>query len=536
MASRRLTFYLLRDEVTEFDDALDPDKPAISVELADSANIDGRFLYVKSAVSTPAWVSFVQPLLDEKPPDIQSASASGLLLLRSSERIFAITFGHGRSLLDLAKIEYQFGLRVALNRINPRQLRSLDTKTFEDLVVSTNTQVSKSAELPTFRIDVSTDLLRAATGEPNDDTLAKRLSGADSLTLNLEIEPGDLPGLCDKLLVAFNADDYKAEFGWIDQLSQIRDATRIDKLNALLVEQLASGNTNTTHLAMPENISWQDIDAFKIAGAGREPFDELELDEYLDRLGPNRANLTLALLKQRRVSVGFSRSGNFDGRWSLYQCLVSEQLIDDRLYVLIEGRWFAVSESLVDEVDQFLSTIPDTETALIPAEPGETEGSYNARLVEGAPSELLKFDGRIVWAKGATSGIEFCDVLSAQGDFIHVKRKSRSSTLSHLFAQGTVSATTFLSDGRFRDELRSHINDQASPETRDAWLALVPSAAESVDKSQYRVIYAVVTNTGRPGRDWLPFFSKLNLMQQGRQLLNTGYRVALTRIPICVSE
>lgn len=46
--------------------------------------------------------------------------------------------------------------------------------------MSTNTQASKSAELPTFGVDVSRDILRAITGEPRDPAFSKRLTGADS--------------------------------------------------------------------------------------------------------------------------------------------------------------------------------------------------------------------------------------------------------------------------------------------------------------------------------------------------------------------
>lgn len=421
---------------------------------------------------------------------------------------------------------------MALNRVNPRQLRSLDTKTFEDLVVSTNTQVSKSAELPSFKVDVSTDLLRAATGEPNDKGLAKRLSGSDSLTLSVDLEPEDLPELCDELLQAFHDDEYKAEFAWIDQLTQVRQVSRIDDLNELLVQQLRTGVVGSTHLAMPESIDWQDIESFRIAGSGRVEFEDLDLEAYLGELRGGPSELTIELVKTRRVSVGFSRSGNFDARWSLFQCLVSEQRIDGALHVLIEGRWFAVSESLVEEVDNFLVQIPESDTILIPARHAETEGSYNTRLAGADPGGLLKFDGRILRAGGASSGIEFCDLLTLQGELIHVKRKSRSSTLSHLFSQGSVSAMTFLTDGAFREKLRAYIEKNVGQESSAAWLDLIPKLGESVEKSRYRITYAVVTNSRQGGRDWLPFFSKLNLMQQARQLLNTGYRVGLTRVPV----
>ena len=295
MTTWRLTFYLLRDGITDFNDALEPEKEATAVSVDPLSGIDGMFLYVSPRPSTPKWMSFVQPLLADQLPDLRSSSTSALLLLRSRKRMFALTFGYGRSLLDLSKIEFQFGLRVALNRVDPRQLRSLDTKTFEDLVVSTNTQVSKSAELPTFRVDVATDILRAVTGEPRDESLAKRLAGSDSLTLNVELAPNDLPELCGRLLDAFTADDYKAEFGWIDQLTQVRDVARVEELNELLVQQLVTGTVGTTHLAMPEGIDWQDVESFKIGGAGRATFDELDLEEYLDRLGADRGELTLDL-------------------------------------------------------------------------------------------------------------------------------------------------------------------------------------------------------------------------------------------------
>lgn len=532
MKSRRLTFYLLREDIADFDDALDPDKSSMTVEIDPSTGIDGRFFYVEPRSSVPAWVGFVQPLLTDQLSGICSASTSGLLLLRTSGRLFALTFGYGRSLLDLSKIEYQFGLRVALNRIDPRQIRSLDTKTFEDLVVSTNTQVSKSAELPTFGVDISRDILRGVTGEPRDQTFSKRIAGADSLVMGITSSSLELPAICDDLLTAFDADDYKTDFGWIDQLSLVRDDATIEALNDLLVAQLRSGSTGATHLAMPEMIEWEDIDGFTIAGTRTHVYEDLDLDDYLSRLGDGRTTITLTNLKARSVSVRFGRSGNFDKRWNLYQCIVTEQRLDNRLHVLLEGRWFSVSSTLVEEVDAFAAGLPENHVALPPARSGEIEADYNTRLAASSPQHLLKLDARIKRPGGASSGIEFCDVLSDQGDLIHIKRKSRSATLSHLFAQGSVSASTFINDGAFRTQLRHLIENEVAAETRETWLRLVPRADEAVDRSLYRVTYAVITNTTRGGRDWLPFFSKLNLMQQGRQLITMGFSVAVARIPI----
>ena len=529
MATNRLTIYLLRD-VVEFDDALEPTKPFQTLALNPASGLEGAFYYSSPPATPPAWAFYVQPVLESALTTVTTSSASGLLVLKSGERHFALTFGYGRSFLEPSKIEHQFGLRVALNRIDASQMRSLDTKTFEDMVVTRTTQTSKSTDLPTFGIDVSRDILRAVTGRPRDESFAKRLSGSDALVINTDTPPTELPGLLAELYKAFQEDSYKADFEWIDHLALVDDGATITVLNSLLEEQLIAGDTSNSHMAAPEAINWEDIDAFKIAGAGRHEFDDLDLDDYLDQLGSEKAHITVELLKSRRVSVRFSRSSTFDSRWNLFQCLITEQRIAGKLHVLIEGRWFAVSDSLVAEVDAFATNLPPASTVLIASTRGEVEAEYNERLANTVPDGLLLLDAHIKRPGGAASGIELCDVLSASGEFIHVKRKSRSSTLSHLFAQGTVSATTFVSDGYFRDEVRKMISEETADPQKSSWLDLVPSADSVVDRSKYSVSFVVIANSSRAGMDWLPFFSKLNLMQNGKQLMNLGFSVSVSRV------
>ena len=527
----RLTVYLLGD-VGDPSDALDSSKSCFEVPIAEGSGIDGAFYAVSKPARPPKWVSFVRPALEEDIAQVKSASASGLLVLKAAGRYFGVTFGYGRSLLDQSKIEHRFGLRVALNRIDPRQIRSLDTKTFEDLVVSRTTQASKSAEIPNFGVDISTDILRAVTGEPTDDRLAKRLSGADALVLNVDTRVTELTSLCERLLEAYAEETYKANFGWIDHLALVEDRSVSVALDQLLVEQLQQGDTSASHLAMPETLDWADVDVFRIQGTRSAHYDDLDLDRYLRELGPAKAEITIDLLKGRGVSVRFARSDDFDQRWTLYKCLVTEQRINGRLYVLIEGRWFAVSDSLVDDVNQFTTLLSASELELLASHSGEVEAEYNSRLASARPAERLLVDAKIKRPGGAASGIELCDVLTSRGEFVHVKRKSRSATLSHLFAQGMVSASTFVGDGVFRDQIRDVVADLVPAEERDRWLALVPPSGEVVRAADYRISYVVVANSSRSGTDWLPFFSKLNLMQNGKRLINMGFSVSLSRVDV----
>lgn len=150
MPTQRLTIFLLRD-IDQPDDSLAEDGTAgLDIgELTATSGLSGRFYSKKNPPKAPSWAKYVGPAVDGGIQGLQSASASGLLVLTVDGHSFALTFGYGRSFLNQAKIERRFGLKVALNLIDERQIRSLDTKKFDEMVVSTNTQTSRTTDLPT---------------------------------------------------------------------------------------------------------------------------------------------------------------------------------------------------------------------------------------------------------------------------------------------------------------------------------------------------------------------------------------------------
>src|SRR6266571_6040072 len=132
----------------------------------------------------------------------------------------------------------------------------------------------------------------------------------------------------------------------------------------------------------------------------------------------------------------------------------------------------------------------------------------------------LLLDRRLVPPAFGGDRIEVCDLLSKQGHFIHVKKRTRSSTLSHLFAQGTVSAEAFLGDSGFRDGLRQVVN-----KLKPSFASLVPR--ERPDPSRYEVAYVIITKKPENVPKSLPFFSQLHLMQAAHRLRVMGYRVSV---------
>lgn len=532
MPTQRLTIFLLRD-IANLGEALDSDvaKDLIESDLDPNSGLVGRFYSKRSHSKKPAWVAYLDPVVTGGVQGIQSSSASGLLLLTVDDETYALTFGYGRSFLNQAKVERRFGLKVALNLIDARRIRSLDTKKFDEMVVSTNTQASRTTELPTFGVNIHRDILRAVTGVAPEESGYKSLSGSDALVLGVDHEVTDLPTLLRDIFSHYEAKKYEESFGWVDQLAEVRNPELIEALDAQLVDRLKAANTSTTHLALPENLDWEDIEHFCIAPNRKKAYQELDLDEYLAEKATRARELTVKLLKQRKVSVKFLRNTEKDARWTVYQCLVSEQRLDGELYALIEGRWFAVSDSLVKEVDDVISAIPTATVVLPDALPGETEDAYNARAAHSV-NDLILLDRKLLAPEGATTRIEFCDLMSKSGSLVHVKRKVRSSTLSHLFAQGHVSAEA-LFDGTLRDKVRSVIVGAAGSRDAADWLNVVPPSHLDFDREKVTITYAVIANGRAEGTEWLPFFSRLNLMQTVRSLNHLGFRkVELARVSL----
>lgn len=199
-----------------------------------------------------------------------------------------------------------------------------------------------------------------------------------------------------------------------------------------------------------------------------------------------------------------------------------------KIYVLSGGLWYEVEPTFAEEITRQVGLIPELDPKALPlpaAQVGEREDQYVQRpiLASAIGMHVEVLDRKLIRCAGAPTDIEACDLLTELGQFIHVKRRTRSATLSHLFAQGTTSAEAFVSDISFRQALRAGM--AGSP---CASLDLVPDQQPTT--ANYGVVYAVVTGSPGPLAQTLPFLSRVNLSHAFRRLRSWGYDVSLARI------
>ena len=351
------------------------------------------------------------------------------------------------------------------------------------------------------------------------EKFGKSATGKDALTLSVRV---DLPALKDFLAESverFESVEYKNDFGWIDQVAEVRDPKIIESLNARLIESIKKKEFETTWMAVPEIVDWEIIGGFEFSGSDRvEPHDDVFIGDFLDTLSPG-VEITTDLLKKESVCAISAEDDNIREQWSVYSCLYSEQRdeVRKKTFLLSNGKWYEIAADFAEEVNSDFVEFRDKSRGVAFAEcDGEKEGEYNERVARD--SDYCLMDKKMIMHGGGYGKVEFCDLLTKDKKIIHVKHYAGSSVLSHLFSQGLVSGELFLRDKKFREKVNTELS--TGFKLADAKVKPKPS--------DYEIIFAIISSSSKPLE--IPFFSKVSLRNAKNRLEAFGYPVSLVKI------
>lgn len=285
--------HLIRDGVSV--DGCIGDDDALQEHDITTDGLSGK-VFIKSRLPTPPWwVGFIDPLVSADLAAVNSGAMSGVVVLEVDGRVVAFSFGRGRHLLKREAIELDFGLKTALNALDPEKLRSLDLRTYEEVAVMSRKQVSRSTNQGPFAIDTFRDVLTAVVGAPADESLGKRIIGRDSIVLTQAVEVSELASVATRLLDLYGLDDYKTQFGWIDRVKRVRDDAVIAKLDELLGLELGAASPSPLlYLAPPEILYWDNVEHFRYKSQYKKDertFEDLDLADWIGLPTRSKASL-----------------------------------------------------------------------------------------------------------------------------------------------------------------------------------------------------------------------------------------------------
>lgn len=491
--------------------------------------ISGARLFVgRVYTSEPDWLAFLRSGASGLPSLINSGSAA-VLFVPVNKRLLAVCFGHVHLVLSTDAFERQFGLRVVLNSVARKSIRSLDTATPDAVVVQRRVQASQDSDIGLFDIDVDRDLVSLVAGTPTDTAFARFLAGKDSLRLTCPLSAAGVLNKCKKAFGIYKSDAYKADYGWIDHVCAVREVDVIDKLDAKLEVALASlraGKASDLHLAPPEIVDYMEGQAICYSGLGErgEEFTRLTIEDYVSELARCGFNGSIADIKAgHRISAKKDAGDLFSERWKVYDSFVFETRLDGGQYVMFAGEWFRLDRSFAADVEAFFKNLP--RATIISSTKKSNEEELIADLASSR-TDLAKLDRSKINPSGTRhANLEPCDFYSDKKEFIHLKDGHSSGPISHLWMQGVVSAEAFSTDAEYRKKIREHVKS-----IRSGFEKHLPDDTVKPVPSEYRVVFGIMREPLKAGRLDLPFFSKVSLRTAAKRIQALGYPVALNLI------
>jgi uncharacterized protein (TIGR04141 family) len=516
--TNKLNIYLIKDNYSVEDSItnISDDRDISRVELPDV----GVFYYKRSFTNPPDWItSFFNNHSAIDPDNFFGSGSKAVLIVkipyRSKNRFFAIPFGSGRFLLKDFCYEERFGLITSLNILEAKSIRGLDKRTLSTNPKSSREQIARASEAVDFQIDFEKDLVQSITGKSTDTSFGNIITGKEALSVSAKIDISNIKDFLKKSLSTFEKKDYQRNFKWIDQIKEVKVQSIIDKLNEKLIKKV-NEKDETTWLAVPEIIDWTDVKGFKYSRRKKDRLhDELELPDFLSESGITVTNTDD--LKNAAISCWSDANDDYEYSWNAFACLNAEIDIGKKKYFLSNSKWYEINSEFVDAVNREFDEIEQKNLGL-PDYNHIREGDYN--IAAAKQVDALCLDALNLSYGGGHSKIEFCDILTRDKRLIHIKKYGGSAVLSHLFAQGFVSAELLVTDGTFRQK----VIDQLLPA---AYKKLIPTKRPKA--AEYEIYYGIITKQKKE-KLTIPFFSKVVLKNNKKILEAYGYSIYLTKI------
>lgn len=508
-----------------------------SLDIESVLKQDHKLEKVSATKAPKDWLTYVT----ERPPrdpwwkshfgiteDLKQAVQGALVFVPVDGRIFALSFGMGYHSLQDDCYEYDFGLRVTLNSVNPEEIRNTDIVE-PDTSRRRRVQLPLRSELSYFDIDQDSTVLRALTGSVKAEysDLFKHATGSSNLRLSVSVSTDEMQELLRKIKAIYDLETFKDAFPGLQNIVPIKDPVVQQELNDKLLAAIHAEDTESVSLTIPAIVDFVDGFAVKYVGVGHsDPFEDADFDNYRSYLksrGTEISALTIADLRRHQLKL-VPESGPTKS-FSIYKSLIFESAIENNSsYHLNEGQWYKVEESYVENLRNFLNRrCKDLE---LPECAKHLEADYNAQAAK-ALEEGTCLDTTNISLRKQTQ-IEPCDILWMSNDIpvlTHVKIGTSSATLSHLFNQGSNSADLLIDEPASRDRLVAAIADRRRKAVEKASgsadeIEAARSAGEkfgenvkaSIKERTFRVEFAIISKKDPSLKsDNLPLFSRVSL-------------------------
>jgi uncharacterized protein (TIGR04141 family) len=483
-------------------------------------DVEGYLAFIrKTREKQPVWVNIVSGLFQV--PDEKTYTVSCLVLIAVEHqritRIFGLTFGYAHNAIPPNHVEAKFGLKVALNILAEKGLKTLASRTIDHNVKQKQLHVSVDSNLDEFGFDSNEDWLFSVDGKVKEEyyALCKAIKGRDSVSFEFQGTLHDLSEKCKKALEYYSLKNYQKDYDFIDALNEIKKDSDLDnKLTTQLIAGIKSGADLRVVTAYPE-IFDLNPEKFELScNYKKEEYEHVSMSSIRDYLSKHPGAVVDGINIRAKDS-----EGNIIGKtYSAMDYLVAEIECEGVVYVYTWGRWFEIDKNYQRVTHNKLKDLIDiTESLKLPAlhravKDGkahyEEEEDYNKRVKDAL--KAVVFDKKPVYYRGKQK-IEICDLLTTDEYFVCVKKMNDSASMSHLFNQGVNTAYLLRGDTKFVKDIASRLG-------------------RKLDMNKARIVFGIVAKKEGQLKDVLFFFSQMSLLRAVKDIQGRGLKVAIAKI------
>ncbi|MGG4459747.1 DUF6119 family protein [Brevibacillus porteri] len=530
----KLSYYLFNENVRNFNQLILPNKVNEKNNYFElqpkeaERDFEFKVFIQRNRLKEPKWITFLErdlqiPNRDEIKNTVNSFVILVKVLKDDMPYFFAITGGFGVTAINKNNLENNFGLKVALNSIDTKELKAFDVRNIDLKTRQKRVLFNKGSEIGEFDLDFEQDLINLVSGKSRDQEFGTSVRGStSSLSLNSDITFSRLGEKCLQILELYLSEDYKENFGFVDNIKIIRDPEIVTVLNENLFTAIRNRQSDNLSLAYPDMIEYERCSSYQIKrGHKRKDTTEVTLEDLYAFLNAQNIGFDSPNDIEKIKIIGFDDANSpVTTAVSLNHFVIYQTEHDQNTYIFSLNNWYKIDNDYIARIDNEIMEVPlvENDDFLSEIQPNEPEESYNERQ----DSEyFLCLDKRNFQVTNTRSKIEVCDLLSKDKHFVCVKKGTRSATLSHLFAQGSVSMV-LLKDSY---DYRQYVVRQAAQK--------FPEENYSIENFPYNectLVYAISSPKQTDIRTTLPFFSKVNLLHHVSLIRRLGIKVALYKI------
>ena len=530
MAKNTENYNLLLHNTNDFEECLKDDfKGSQFHELdVEKHNIfkEGRIYIASTEENTVEWLdtlnSYTKDSLERDLYKNKSNKAVLMLKYEKSEEkkeyIFSLVYGYGRTMLDDRYIVKNFGLRTAINLIEESSIKSLNSLNISRDYIDIQRQALSYVSHSDLQVNTNADILKSISGKAPSSSNFSSMSGADNLRFSAKSDV-NLSELLEDVLNAYKSDSYKKKgLEWIDHIQTVRDSKIIATLDKEVINHIKDDSLDNPVIAPNKIISYLDIEGYFISGMNSSHklkgnfYDDIPSEQFWEFLSDKTEDEKI-LDKLKNCSLYCWTNDSAHKISSIYDSLFIEIDHNNEKFFINNGDWFKIESAYYGYITNKIDNIAIFSDPIIPScAENWNEGEFNEKFAKSDPNRFKLFDKKNFQLKDyGHSKIEPADIITIDKQFIHIKKGGSSANLSHLFAQGVVSAQLYKNEILFINEINKLFEEgYFKPD------------------DEIEVIYGVIDKRfTKKASEILPFFSMVNLSQHYDNLSNMGIKCRL---------